>query len=65
LGYLVNNIRLVLQAKQRRPILAPLLAFGGALSILYVLKAYFVVKQRINFKNFLFDYNNRKEHILN
>jgi len=65
LGYIINNLRLVLQTKQKRPILAPLLAFGGALSLLYLMKAYFVVKQRMNFKNFLYDYNNRKEHILN
>ncbi len=61
----MNNIRLILQAKQRRPIITPLISFTSCLLALFLIKAYFNIKQRYNFKNFLFDYNNRKEHLSN
>ena len=61
----MNLLRLNMSKKPLRTFSIPLVLFGLSLSTLALLKTYFVVKQRMNFKTFLFDFYNRKEYILN
>jgi hypothetical protein len=51
--------------KYKRIITMPIYLFSIGLIGLYVLKGYFVIRSRKNFKDFLYDYENRKDHILN
>jgi hypothetical protein len=51
--------------KNKRIITMPIHLFSIGLLGIYAVKGYFVFRTRMNFKNFLYDYENRKDHILN